>query len=103
MTGICYNTELTEPVESFEDMLTRPDLKGKVTVLNEMRDTMTFMLLMQGASPEDFTSEDFSAAIGDLKSAVDNGQIRRFTGNDYIGDLKAGNVVACESWSGDVW
>jgi len=103
MTGICYNSELTDPVESFEEMLTRPDLEGKVTVLNEMRDTMTFMLLMQGASPEDFTSEEYSAAIGDLKSAVDSGQIRRFTGNDYIDDLKAGNVLACESWSGDVW
>ncbi len=103
MTGICYNSELTDPVESFEDLLTRPELKGKVTVLSEMRDTMTFMLLLQGANPEDFTSDEFSAAIADLKDAVDSGQIRRFTGNDYIDDLKSGNVVACESWSGDIW
>lgn len=102
MTGICYNSELVDPVESFEDLLTRPDLKGKVTVLSEMRDTMIFMLLLQGADPEDFTSQEYSAAIGELKSAVDSGQIRRFTGNDYIDDLKSGNVVACESWSGDV-
>ena len=102
MTGIVYNSELTDPVASFEDLLMRPDLKGKVTVLSEMRDTMTFMLLLQGADPEDFTSEEYSAAIGDLKGAVDAGQIRRFTGNDYIDDLKAGNVVACESWSGDI-
>lgn len=102
MTGICYNSEMVDPVESFADLMTRPDLKGKVTVLSEMRDTMTFMLLLQGADPQDFSSGEFSAAIEDLKSAVDSGQIRRFTGNDYIDDLKAGNVVACESWSGDV-
>ena len=102
MTGICYNSELVDPVESWEDLLRRPDLNGKVTVLSEMRDTMIFMLLLQGADPEDFTSEEYSAAIDDLKGAVDSGQIRRFTGNDYIDDLKSGNVVACESWSGDV-
>ena len=102
MTGICYNSDLVDPVDSFEAMLTRPDLKGKVTVLSEMRDTMLFMLRLQGADPQDFTSEEYSAAISDLEAAVDSGQIRRFTGNDYIDDLKAGNVVACESWSGDI-
>ena len=30
------------------------------------------------------------------------GQIRAFTGNEYIQDLTAGNIVACEAWSGDV-
>ena len=30
------------------------------------------------------------------------GQIRRFTGNDYVDDLNSGNIVACEAWSGDV-
>ena len=30
------------------------------------------------------------------------GQIRAFTGNEYIQDLAAGNIVACEAWSGDV-
>ena len=31
-----------------------------------------------------------------------DGQVRSFTGNEYIQDLAAGNVVACEAWSGDV-
>ena len=30
------------------------------------------------------------------------GQVRAFTGNEYIQDLAAGNIVACEAWSGDV-
>ena len=28
--------------------------------------------------------------------------MRAFTGNEYIQDLAAGNIVACEAWSGDV-
>lgn len=102
MTGICYNSELTDPVTSFKDLLTRPDLKGKIELLTEMRDTMLFMLLLQDSDPEDFTADEYSAAIDELKTYVDNGQIRRFAGNDYIDDMKSGDIVACEAWSGDV-
>jgi spermidine/putrescine transport system substrate-binding protein len=102
MTGICYNSELTDPVTSFKDLLTRPDLKGKVELLTEMRDTMLFMLLMQDADPEDFSDDEFTSAIDLLKGYVDSGQIRRFTGNDYVDDMKSGDIVACEAWSGDV-
>lgn len=102
MTGICYNSDLTDPVTSFKDLLTRPDLKGKIELLTEMRDTMLFMLLLQGSDPGDFTSDDFSAAIKSLQKYVNNGQIRRFSGNDYVDDMKSGDIVACEAWSGDV-
>ena len=30
------------------------------------------------------------------------GQIRSFTGNEYIKDLSAGNLWACVAWSGDL-
>lgn len=102
MTGICYNSELTDPVHSFEELLTRPDLKGKVDLLVEMRDTMLFLLLIDGADPEDFTFAEFEKGIERLEKAVGDGQIRRFTGNDYTDDLRSGNIVACEAWSGDI-
>lgn len=102
MTGICYNSDLTDPVHSFEELLTRPDLKGKVDLLTEMRDTMLFMLLIDGADPENFTLPQYEKGIERLQKAVGDGQIRRFTGNDYTDDLRSGNVVACEAWSGDI-
>jgi len=102
MTGICYNSELTDPVTSFKELLTRSDLKGKIELLTEMRDTMLFMLLMQDSDPEDFTGDDFSSAIDALQGYVDSGQVRRFAGNDYVDDMKSGDIVACEAWSGDV-
>jgi spermidine/putrescine transport system substrate-binding protein len=102
MTGICYNAELTDPVSSFEELLTRPDLNGKVNLLTEMRDTMLFLLLIDGSNPEDFTADEFASAIELLQGFVDSGQIRRFSGNDYVDDMKSGDTVACEAWSGDV-
>ncbi len=102
LTGIAYNARLTKEVRSFDELLTRPDLKGKVSLLSEMPDTMLFMLLLVGADPEDFTADEFGQATDRLSKAVESGQIRAFTGNEYAQDLVKGNVVACEAWSGDV-
>jgi spermidine/putrescine transport system substrate-binding protein len=102
LTGIAYNAKLTKEVRSFDELLTRPDLKGKVSLLSEMHDTMLFMLLLEGADPEDFTDDQFGKAIDRLQKATDAGQIRAFTGNEYAQDLVKGNVVACEAWSGDI-
>ena len=102
LTGIAYNAKLTGEVRSFDELLTRGDLKGKVSLLSEMPDTMLFMLLLEGADPEDFTEDEFGAATERLEKAVQSGQIRAFTGNEYAQDLVKGNVVACEAWSGDV-
>jgi len=102
LTGIAYNSELTGEVRSFEELLTRGDLKGKVSLLDEMHDTMIFLLLMEGSDPGDFTADEYGAAIDRLTEVVDSGHIRAFTGNEYAQDLAKGNVVACEAWSGDV-
>jgi spermidine/putrescine transport system substrate-binding protein len=102
LTAIAYNAKETGEVKSFEELITRDDLKGRITLLSEMRDTMGFMLKVVGADPEKFTDDDWHNAIDKLQSRVSAGQIRAFTGNEYIQDLTAGNIVACEAWSGDV-
>ena len=55
LTGIAYNGNVTKEVRTIDELLTRPDLKGKVTVLTEMRDTMGLMLLSIGNDPANFT------------------------------------------------
>jgi spermidine/putrescine transport system substrate-binding protein len=102
LTGIAYNAKHTKEVKSFTDLLTRADLKGKITLLSEMRDTMLFMLRLVGADPIKFDDAAWGKAVEKLQGYVASSQIRRFTGNDYIQDLNAGNIVACEAWSGDV-
>ena len=102
LTGIAYNASKTGEVGSFEELLTRSDLKGRVTLLSEMRDTMGFMLKVTGAEPEQFTDDEWQVALDELKKVVRGGQIRAFTGNEYTQDLAAGNILACEAWSGDV-
>jgi spermidine/putrescine transport system substrate-binding protein len=102
LTGIAYNAAKVDAVGSFQDLLTRDDLKGKITLLSEMRDTMGFMLKLVGANPSQFADDEWANAIDKLRGYVANGQVRAFTGNEYIQDLTAGNILACEAWSGDV-
>jgi len=102
LTGIAYNADLIDEVGSFEEMVTNPDLKGKITLLSEMQDTMIFFLLLVGADPGDFSDDEWGEALDRLEEVKDSGQIRQFTGNEYKQDLAQGNIVACEAWSGDV-
>lgn len=102
LTGMAYNARYTSGVNSVEELLTRPDLHGKVSLPSEINDTMSFMLRLVGADPGSFDDNDFGRATDRLREIVASGQIRRFTGNDFIRDLDAGNVVACVGWSGDV-
>ncbi|MFI5930201.1 extracellular solute-binding protein [Micromonospora sp. NPDC051543] len=102
LAGLAYNGSVTKELRTVDELLTRPDLKGKVTALSEMRDTMGLLLGSNGHDPSNFTAAQFDDALNKLKKAVDSGQIRKFTGNDYAPDLAKGDIAACIGWSGDV-
>ncbi|WP_245648530.1 polyamine ABC transporter substrate-binding protein [Micromonospora rosaria] len=101
LAGLAYNGRVTREVRTVDELLTRPDLKGRVTLLSEMRDTMGLLLQSAGHDPANFTDDQFDAALARLERAVAAGQIRRFTGNDYAPELARGDIAACLAWSGD--
>ncbi|MFJ7151801.1 spermidine/putrescine ABC transporter substrate-binding protein [Streptomyces sp. NPDC100445] len=103
-TVIAYNKKALDGIEvtSVSDLLDNPRLKGRVGFLSEMRDSVGMTLLDMGKDPGKFTDDDFDAATARLQKAVDKGQIRRFTGNDYTSDLAKGDFAACLAWAGDV-
>jgi spermidine/putrescine transport system substrate-binding protein len=103
MTGIASNLKLTgKPVMTVDDVLENPKYKGKVTLLTEMADTMSLVMLANGDDPTKVDKASFDKAYDRIKAAVDSGQIRQFTGNDYTGPLSRGDLACCFSWSGDV-
>ncbi|MET9972310.1 spermidine/putrescine ABC transporter substrate-binding protein, partial [Streptomyces sp. NPDC006356] len=103
-TVVAYNKKALDGVEvkSLSDLLDNPKLKGRVGFLSEMRDSIGMTLLDMGKDPATFTADDFDAAVARIQKAVDKGQIRRFTGNDYTSDLTSGDFAACIAWAGDV-
>jgi spermidine/putrescine transport system substrate-binding protein len=103
MTGIATNLKVTsKPVTTVDQLLGDSKLKGKVTLLTEMADTMSIVMLANGDDPTKVDDTSFQKAYDRIQRAVNSGQVRQFTGNDYTGPLTRGDLAACISWSGDV-
>ncbi|HEU4944022.1 MAG TPA: spermidine/putrescine ABC transporter substrate-binding protein, partial [Solirubrobacterales bacterium] len=100
MTGIWVDTAKAPEIRSVNDLFD-PKYKGKVTMLEELRETPALVMLAEGVDPAEASAEQWLNAIDKLGAAADSGQIRRFTGNEYTEDLTAGNIVAAIGWSGD--
>jgi spermidine/putrescine transport system substrate-binding protein len=100
MTGVIVNKEKAPDIHSVCDLF-EPQYKGKVDMLNELRDTVPLVMKCEGVDVERATEADWLKAIEKIGDAAESGQIRRFTGNDYTTDLANGNAVAAIGWSGD--
>ena len=92
-------TDTLTSVDQFWD----PKLKGRITVLSEMRDTTGIILASLGYDPSNFTDAQFQEAVAELQAQIDNGQIRQVAGNDYVAALETGDVIAVIGWSGDMF
>jgi len=100
MTGIWVDTSKAPEIHSVNDLFD-PKYKGKVTMLDELRETPALVMLAEGVDPAKASADQWLHAIEKLSDAANSGQIRRFTGNEYTEDLTAGNLVAAIGWSGD--
>ena len=100
MTGLVVRKDLAPDVTSICDLFD-PQYAGKVEMLTEMRDTVPLVMKCNGVDLAKATEQDWLDAIAKIQDAVDSGQIRRFTGNDYARDLASGDAVAVIGWSGD--
>ena len=100
--GLVYNSDLVStPVLSVAD-LWRDELKGRVVVLSEMRDTVGVIMLSQGVDITKFTADEFNAAIAEVEMRVADGYIRNIKGNSYSEDLVSEDALAGIVWSGDI-
>jgi spermidine/putrescine transport system substrate-binding protein len=70
-------------------------------MLSEMRDTVGIVAASQGADPEAASVDEFLKAIDKIREGAESGQIRGFTGNEYIKDLPKGDSWIIIGWSGD--
>jgi spermidine/putrescine transport system substrate-binding protein len=101
IAGIIYRKDLVKSEPRSVDALFDPAYKGKVTMVTEMRDTVGVVAASQGADPEKASVDEFMKAIDKIGEAVESGQIRGFTGNEYTKDITKGDSSVIIGWSGD--
>jgi len=102
--GIGYNKEkVGRELKSLDDLWT-DDLKGKVVVLSEFRDTAALVMQSQGVDiTSDWGKAEFEKALDFIEGKIEDGYIRKVKGNSYLEDLTSGNAVAGITWSGDIF
>jgi spermidine/putrescine transport system substrate-binding protein len=101
--GICWNKEKIPGGLKSVDDLWNPDLKGRIGVLSEMRDTLGLIMSNNGVDISSAWGEDeFNAALDIFREQVTSGQIRNIKGNSYIEDLQNEDTLAAIVWSGDI-
>lgn len=100
--GIAYNVDKVGEIRSVED-LWAPELKGRVVVLSEMRDTIGILMMANGVDiSSDWGADEFNAALDVLREQVEAGQIRNVRGNSYTEDLVNEDALVAIGWSGDI-
>jgi spermidine/putrescine transport system substrate-binding protein len=103
MTGLGYDpNKVGGELTSVSQLLDDPKLKGKITLLSELSDTVGLIMLANGDDPLHVTKATYNRAIARIQKAVQSGQVRQFTGNDYAPLLAKGDIWACFAWSGDM-
>ena len=101
MTGLGFDQAMTGPQTSLA-VFYADAFKGKITYLDEMRDTVGLAAITQGADPATLTQEEFDAALAEVDTAIKAGIVRQVAGNSYVEIMAAGDVVLAMAWSGDI-
>ena len=69
LTGMAYNGNVTGEIRTIDELLTRPDLKGKVTALSrDARHRRAWSCSRLGHDPSNFTDAQFDDAINKIKA-----------------------------------
>jgi spermidine/putrescine transport system substrate-binding protein len=103
MMGIAVRKDLAPDIKSACDLF-NPKYKGKVELFTEMRQTLGVIMKCMGIDVDEPVSEaDWMAAIDKVKKAKEDGQLRKFAGNDWTNELLRGDVVASTGAAGDTY
>ncbi len=103
--GIGYDRKkVGKELKTLDDLWNTPELKGRITVLSEMRDTLGVIMQAQGVDIDgEWGKAEFERATDEVNKRISDGTIRRIKGNSYMEDLKSGNALAGIVWSGDLF
>jgi spermidine/putrescine transport system substrate-binding protein len=103
MMGIAVRKDLAPDIKSACDLFDSK-YKGKVELFTEMRQTLGVIMKCMGVDVDKPVSEeDWMAAIDKVKQAKEDGQLRKFAGNDWTNELLRGDVVASTGAAGDTY
>lgn len=99
VTGIAFDREKVSPApSSWKDLLTREDLKGRFSLLDDLREVVGLGLKINGFSMNSSRDEDLELAMKTLVGATSKVKMFR---SDVIDSLTQREVLAAQAYSTD--
>lgn len=102
ITGIGCNIDLTGREITSAQELFNPEFAGRVGMFRDTEDTPNMALIALGVDPVGSTEEDWRAAADLLVEQRDDGIVRQYFGQGYVGALQAGDAALSLAWAADI-
>ncbi len=102
LDGIGVNPSLVNGEITKLDDMANPDKVGTAQVGMLKYDMPDFVMLNLGIDPVTSGPDEWREAADWLQMQKDTGVVRGYYGNDYLDEMRGGNLSATMAWSGDV-
>jgi spermidine/putrescine transport system substrate-binding protein len=102
-TTVAYDKNEISKVSGGLNVLFDKRYRGKIGMLSDPIELGSLGLLAIGVNPATSTPSDWAKAATKLRRQRDDGIVAAYYGNDYIGHLKNGDLVASQAYSGDIF
>ena len=102
ITGIGVNRKMVNgPVTKLDD-LANPDKVGQSLVGMLEFDMPDFVMINLGIDPTTSGPDEWKEAAAWLQMQKESGTVRGYYGNEYVDEMRSGNLSAAMAWSGDI-
>jgi len=102
-TAIGYNSaKISDPGESVAILFDK-QYAGKVGMMSDTYELGSVGLLAIGVDPATSTEADWHKAAAVLRKQKSEGIVRGYYNQDYIDNLKSGEIIVSQAFSGDIF
>jgi spermidine/putrescine transport system substrate-binding protein len=102
-TAIGYNSTLVKNPGSGVGVLFDKKYAGKVGMMSDPQELGSLGLLAIGVEPATSKESDWQKAAKFLQQQKSNGIVRGYYDQSYINQLKNGDILVSQAWSGDIF
>jgi spermidine/putrescine transport system substrate-binding protein len=99
MTGIAWRSDLLSPAPDSWGVFLEPRLRGKLTMLDDLRDVIGAFLRLRGHSINSVDPAELEAARQD--AVIAKGNLKAYLSAPVKAQLIAGDVWVAQLWNGD--
>ncbi len=102
-TAIGYNSSVIKNPGDSVQILFDKKYSGKVGMMSDVQELGCVGLLAIGVDPATATESEWAKAAKKLQQQKSDGIVRGYYDQSYIDQLKNGNTVVSQAWSGDIF